>query len=279
MEFIISKGRGLPKDKFGMESELWFSMWEKRNFPYKELLNGDILYWLDTKEKRLVWKTEVLNVIRYKYSDKNNIERKYKDSMSKRYFESRPDQGYFLQYEVKVVEKIDVPKPAYKFNQLAWERIDNENSKRWFDNLQVEDQTTIDDQVKTNGKSKKEILKELNQKMHDVSPERITKLISTTLRKDSNIINMLKEAAGFKCQFPNCGHQIKKENGGFYIEVAHIESVKNSGQSILSNLIVLCPNHHKEFDFGKKDNIIQTQNRLSGILNGKEFSINLDFTS
>jgi len=280
MEFIISKGRSLPKDPLGMESEHWFNMWPTRMWPYSRLIGGDILYWFDSNENRLVWKTEVVEVIRYHYTDKNKIREKYKDSMPEEYYNKARSSGYFLYYPIKVLEKIDIPKPDnYKFSKLAWERVDKENSKRWFNVLQVEDQTTLDEQIDINGKSKIEILKELNEKMQDVSPERITKLISTSLRKDTKIINMLKEAAGFKCQFPDCGHQIKKEKGGFYIEVAHIEPVKNSGQSILGNLIVLCPNHHKEFDYGKKDSIKQINNKLSGILNGKEFAIDLYFTT
>ncbi len=113
--------------------------------------------------------------------------------------------------------------------------------------------------------------------MQNVSPERIEKLVSLTIRKDTKIINALKKATDFKCQFPNCGHQIIKRNGGFYIEVAHIKAVSQKGQSVLGNLIVLCPNHHKEFDFGDLHIIEQTNNKLIGKLNRKEFEIKLTY--
>lgn len=279
MEFIISKGTTLPKDQLEMESSDWFNMWEKRNFPYQELLTGDILYWLDTIEKRLIWKTEVIKVERRPYADKNEIYKLYKDSMTKQYYESRPEFGYFLHYEIKVLEKMDIPKPNYKFSQLGWERMDSENFKRWFDQISFEDSTTLDYSIDSNEKSIIEKLIALNQKMQYVSPTRIKKLVLTTIRKDTKFINILKEAAGFKCQYPNCGHQIKTKSGNFYIEVAHIDPVANDGQSVLGNLLVLCPNHHKEFDYG--DLIInereRTFSKLSGTLNGIEFTIRQAF--
>lgn len=272
MEFITSKGVALPKDQEGIETEEWFNIWEKRNFPYKELLEGDILYWFDTIQQQLVWKTRVVQVERFPYGDKNELYKKYHNSMTLDYFKSRPEKGYFLHYRVQVIEKLNIPKPKYSFSQLGWERMDEENYKRWFGQDKLIDYTTLDN-ASTSNKSLKGKLEELDKKMQYVSPERITKLVTTTLRNDSAIINAIKKAAGYKCQFRNCGHQIKKKDGSYYIEVAHIEPVKNLGQSILGNLLVLCPNHHKEFDYGDRVVKEQTVNKISGLLNGKAFSI------
>jgi len=49
--------------------------------------------------------------------------------------------------------------------------------------------------------------------------------------------------------------------------------VNKGGQSILGNLLVLCPDHHKEFDYGDLKIIEQTENKLMGSLNGKIFEI------
>jgi putative restriction endonuclease len=111
--------------------------------------------------------------------------------------------------------------------------------------------------------------------MKNVSPERIEKLVSATIRKDTKIINALKKATDFKCQFPTCGQQIIKKNGGLYIDFAHIKPVSQNGQSILGNLIVLFPNHHKELDFGDLMIDEQTSGKLAGKLNGNYFEINL----
>ena len=63
----------------------------------------------------------------------------------------------------------------------------------------------------------------------------------------------------------------------FYSEVAHIKPVSQNGQSVLGNLIVLCPNHHKEFDFGDLKINEQTNSKLAGQLNGNSFEIELTY--
>lgn len=211
------------------------------------------------------------------YTNKEKVFERYENPRGSIYYESRPKQGYFVGYKVKVLEQIDIPKPkGFKFLQLGWLRVSNEVSQKWFGRFDLEDNSTLDENIVATNKSISEQLRELNQKMQNVSPERIEKLISITIRKDTKIVKSLKEAAEHKCQFPNCGHRIKKKNGGFYIEVAHIKPVKQGGQSILGNLIVLCPNHHKEFDYGTLSIELQTLDNIKGKLNEHNFEIKLN---
>jgi predicted restriction endonuclease len=86
-------------------------------------------------------------------------------------------------------------------------------------------------------------------------------------------VKALKQLCNFECQFPNCRTKIRKRNGDYYIEVAHIHPVANGGRSVIGNLLVLCPNHHKEFDHGSLEISEQTENKIRGIINGKEFDI------
>ncbi|THU39157.1 hypothetical protein FAM09_11610 [Niastella caeni] len=113
----------------------------------------------------------------------------------------------------------------------------------------------------------------LNEQMRQVEPEKRIKEIELTLRKDRRIVTLLKKAANFKCQFPNCNSEIKTKAGINYVEVAHVIAVNKGGQSVLGNLLVLCPNHHKEFDYGDLKIVEQMLDRLSGSLNGKDFKI------
>lgn len=278
MEYITSRGFELPTDQTEMENFDWFNMWSNRNFPYYELLVGDTLYWFDTTAQKLVWKSEVVKVDRFPYSDKQEIFDRYPNSLGLKYYDSRPDSGYFVGYKVKVLEKLNLEKPnGFRFPQLGWLRVDNEIASTWFNRQQTEDTNTLDDNVSDDKKSIAEQLADLNEKMKNVSPERVEKLVSATIRKDTKIINALKKATDFKCQFPTCGQRIIKKNGGFYIEVAHIKPVSQNGQSILGNLIVLCPNHHKEFDFGDLKINEQTNSKLAGQLNGNKFEIELTY--
>lgn len=268
----------MPTDQTEMENFDWFNMWSNKNFPYNELLVGDTLCWFDTTAQKLVWKTEVVKVDRFPYSNKQQIFDRYPNNLGLKYYDSRPDSGYFVGYKVKVLEKLDLEKPTgFRFPQLGWLRVDNEIASTWFNRQPIEDTNTLDDNVSDDKKSITELLADLNEKMKNVSPDRVEKLVSATIRRDTKIINSLKKATDFKCQFPTCGQRIIKKNGGFYIEVAHIKPVSQNGQSVLGNLIVLCPNHHKEFDFGDLKINEQTNTKLAGQLNGNKFEIELTY--
>jgi 5-methylcytosine-specific restriction endonuclease McrA len=78
-------------------------------------------------------------------------------------------------------------------------------------------------------------------------PKTIT---STVLRKirDTALSQKLKQRYNHHCQI--CGTTITLGNGYHYAEAHHLKPLGNphNGPDIESNLIVLCPNHHAEFD-------------------------------
>lgn len=118
-------------------------------------------------------------------------------------------------------------------------------------------------------------IRELNSKMLFINPERKVQEIDKILRKDKKIVELLKKLVDYKCQFPECNSTIPTEKGVNYVEVAHIKPIFKGGKSILGNLIVFCPNHHKEFDLGIKEILEDNMETISGILNGKNFKIDL----
>lgn len=117
-------------------------------------------------------------------------------------------------------------------------------------------------------------LQKLNEVMKTVRPTKRKALVELTLRNDQRIVRLLKEATNYKCQFPNCIAEIRTVSGTNYVEVAHVEPVHKGGKSVLGNLIVLCPNHHKEFDYGVLHIDEQSELILTGTLNGRAFAIN-----
>lgn len=92
-------------------------------------------------------------------------------------------------------------------------------------------------------------------------------------KRVNRTIAQLKIVRGHKCQI--CGHSIKKKDGSLYVEAAHITPKKHKGTELPSNIILLCPNHHKEFDLGKKEIIKRTAEVLVVKVNEKEYSIDL----
>lgn len=69
-------------------------------------------------------------------------------------------------------------------------------------------------------------------------------------RRNQKIVKELKALYKNKCQV--CGKTIDLGNGIMYSEVHHIQPLGNqhNGVDNKSNMLVLCPNHHKMFDLG-----------------------------
>lgn len=104
------------------------------------------------------------------------------------------------------------------------------------------------------------------------NPATIT--VNGKIRKRYNeTIVRLKILHGFKCQM--CGCKIQKKDG-FYIEAAHIVAKSDGGHEVPENLLILCPNHHKEFDHGSRTITKHTKKQITFQLNDIEHNIRLD---
>ena len=66
--------------------------------------------------------------------------------------------------------------------------------------------------------------------------------------RDSGKVKKLKKLYCNKCQI--CEYTFEYEKGKFYSEVHHYNPLKASADDELDNMIVVCPNHHAEFDHG-----------------------------
>jgi len=94
-----------------------------------------------------------------------------------------------------------------------------------------------------------------------------------TYKRDNKTIAQLKIIRDFKCQI--CGTKILKKNGDFYIEAAHIKPKHKKGCETPENILILCPNHHKEFDYGNREIIQHKKSQIEFKLNGKHYKIDL----
>jgi len=118
-------------------------------------------------------------------------------------------------------------------------------------------------------------LKELDGRMEKVPLEKRMIEINKTFRNDSFIVKMIKERYEYRCQFPGCMAKVRTKSGKDYVEVAHITPVSEGGKSLLNNLLVLCPNHHKEFDLGNRTITKRNDDMIAFKLNGKDYEIYL----
>lgn len=120
-------------------------------------------------------------------------------------------------------------------------------------------------------KTKEEILEELKNLEPTDSEEVIVN--HKTYKRDNKTIAQIKILRDFKCQI--CATTIIKKDGTKYIEAAHIKPKHKRGLETLDNIILLCPNHHKEFDLGDREIKFHDKNFLEMLLNGQQYKISL----
>lgn len=283
MEYVTSRGFALPESAEEFADSFWFNLWHIKLWPYRELVVGDLLYWYESPSKRIVWKSRITDLDRFPYDNKDAardrlISRFGDFDPAQPYFVEAPEQGYCFVWKVMPLQRINLPKPGdLRFPRQGWLRVDDEIAIKWLSQSAPVDDATLDEIVPKG--TLIERLHQLNAAMAEVSPKRVRSIVSQTLRRDTQLVKSLKELCEFGCQFPSCGVRIPKRDGGFYIEVAHIRPLREGGRSVLGNLLVLCPNHHKEFDYGNLEIVEQTVECIRGKLNDKEFEIRLPGTS
>lgn len=95
-------------------------------------------------------------------------------------------------------------------------------------------------------KNLKQILEELEALTSNSSDVAIIK--SKRYFRDPRKSVLLKELYAYRCQI--CETKIMDTLGNLYVETHHIKKRSEKGGDEVSNMLVLCPNHHKMFDLG-----------------------------
>lgn len=93
-------------------------------------------------------------------------------------------------------------------------------------------------------------------------------------KRHNYLMAHIKKYRDFKCQF--CSTKIPKSSGGYYIEACHIKAKAEGGKDVLNNILVLCPNCHKLFDYNKRVKPNKKNGIYSVFLNGKKYSASLE---
>ena len=133
----------------------------------------------------------------------------------------------------------------------------------------AQEQSELEELVSTMSKT------EINQELNNIgSPtSEFVELKGKRYKRKNLIINIIKERRDFKCQI--CGIKIKTKDKTFYIEAAHITRKSEGGSEMPDNIMILCPNHHKEFDYGDTSIIKRSKEQLVFKMNENEYKINL----
>jgi putative restriction endonuclease len=92
-------------------------------------------------------------------------------------------------------------------------------------------------------------------------------------KRDNYTIALIKQVRGHKCQI--CSKEIITKDGSKYIEAAHIVPKSEKGKETPDNILLLCPNCHKEFDLGDREVITHSKKEIVFSINGTKHKINL----
>lgn len=158
------------------------------------------------------------------------------------------------------------------FNKLktVYEYYIGKKFKFHFISNELKEQAELEKYFKKN-KSRKEIINELKN-LKETDAEEII-INHKTYKRDNKTIAQLKIIRHFKCQI--CGVSIPKKDGSKYIEAAHISPKHQKGRECPENIILLCPNHHKEYDLGDPKTINHTKEVFEFSLNGNRYKLKL----
>lgn len=118
-------------------------------------------------------------------------------------------------------------------------------------------------------------LDKIRQELKSISPKssKYETINGIRFQRDSVTVAKLKILRQHRCQI--CGMKILKKDGSFYTEGAHINPKRYGSSETPDNILILCPNHHKEFDLGKREILEKNQDFIRFILNDREYNINL----
>lgn len=126
-------------------------------------------------------------------------------------------------------------------------------------------------ELKKSQKTKEQLLSLLAERQNQ--QDRTENYKGTRNKRDNESIAIIKCLRESKCQL--CGKSILKRDGSYYIEAAHIDAKCDKGKETLENILLLCPNHHKEFDLGKREIIYRDSSSLILKINGKTYEVSL----
>ena len=89
-------------------------------------------------------------------------------------------------------------------------------------------------------------IKRLPEPVKNSFPKKNSSEVSRFVR-DSLLVRKLKKLYNNRCQI--CGYTMEYSKGKFYSEVHHYKPLEENGNDDVDNMLVLCPNHHAEFDY------------------------------
>jgi len=156
---------------------------------------------------------------------------------------------------------------VYQGQELISDYLQIENFENELEQHEIENSVEIESE---------EINKEeLYEKIIECETEKSEKITinGKTYKRHNYLMVQIKKYRDHKCQF--CSTTILKANGGYYIEACHIKPKAEGGKDSLDNILILCPNCHKLFDYGNRSNEKKSKATYSVTINEKTYKASL----
>lgn len=142
--------------------------------------------------------------------------------------------------------------------------------RNWENELEQKEIQLVEEFEKDN-LNKRDLLK----KIEDIENEHseLVTVKGKRYKRHNYLMCLIKKYRNYKCQF--CSTKIRKSNGEYYIEACHIKPKAKGGLDKLENILVLCPNCHKRFDYGTREEEKLVNSKYSVKLNGEKYTANI----
>lgn len=202
-----------------------------------------------------------VNKLGYKLSTSNNFTnykkvQNYQDELIERY----PQLENY--YKADAINQFIVGEPKGKFLIVAYQQT-----------FAIEngiEQAEIDFEVQEN-EDPNEAYNKIKSCENDKSEQIIIK--GRAYKRNSYLFSLIKKYRNYTCQF--CSTRLPIGDGRFYVEACHINSKSEGGKDKLSNVLVLCPNCHKVFDYLERKDEKKSDNQYEVKLNGNTYTASL----
>jgi 5-methylcytosine-specific restriction endonuclease McrA len=238
--------------------------WRLQNINGESILPSTAVFWLffwaDTKGKD-IGKKVFQNIFNISYENFYNALNAIKPGFKTDGGKNNRDRSSLISSK-RISEKTLILITEILFKRKIPEQKISEN-----DRMELEEQDVIASHL--SGLSEEELNKEIDKMQNR---ERKTRSSSYSKKqRNQYLMELYKKKRGYKCQF--CGKQILRANGNYYVEACHIIPVEDGGTDNENNIVILCPNCHKEFDYGSREEIKLNKNEYSVIVNGNKYEI------